>query len=255
MKIGDDAMHQVPQHIKHHVDRIIREYQRLCNQGHKVALQLYRNNRIYSGVETTKYYLDEVRKFRKLLDQPKGSMFIGPEMEVNKRIYNKICEFYKPLSPQAIKRITCSTSCQGQLEDALRSAIKKPHLAADIKHLTWFITNANTLSWNHIDENVVHKQFKLVRTESAFEKLFSTASAAPLVEITETGSFHVSNIRIAVQIKDIEAIYRKQNKLREYKNFWNSAVKIDEFDLEHTVYNMWNNVAETGIYYVYIPEC
>ena len=96
---------------------------------------------------------------------------------------------------------------------------------------------------------------KMLFTESAFEKLFSTASAAPLAEITETGSFHVSNIRIAVQIKDIEAIYRKQSKLREYKNFWNSAVKIDEFDLEHTVYNMWNNVAETGIYYVYIPEC
>lgn len=247
-------MHQVPAHIKQLVDRIITEYERLCRQGHKIALQMYRNNRIYSGTETTKYYLEEVRKFRKLLDKPTGSMFVGHEMDVNKRIYKRICEFYKPLSPTAIKRITCSTSCQGQLEDALYSARKKPYLAADLKHLSWFITNGNTVSWNHIDENVQHKYFKLVRTESAFEKLFSTKSAAPLVEITKIGSFECSHIRIALQIQDIEAIYRKQSKFREYKNFWSTATNIDEFELEHTIYNLWNDVAETGIYYVYIPE-
>ena len=248
-------MHQVPAHIKQLVDRIITEYERLCRQGHKIALQMYRNNRIYSGTETTKYYLEEVRKFRKLLDKPTGSMFVGDEMDVNKRIYKKICEFYKPLSPTAVKRITCSTSCQGQLEDLLYSAKRNPLLAADLKHLTWFIYNGNTVSWNHIDENVQRKYFKLVRNEEAFGKLFSTASAAPLVEITHTGSFDCSKIRIALQIQDIEAIYRKQSKLREYKNFWSNATNIDEFELEHTVYNLWNDVAETGIYYVYIPKC
>lgn len=246
-------MYHVPNHIKEHVDRIIGEYVLLYRSGFKIALQMYRDNRVYSGIETTQYCLNEVRKFRKLLDNPTGSMFVGPESEVNKRIYNKIREFYAPLSPEAIKRITHTTKCQDQLEKALYSARRVPTLANDAKHLSWFIENGRTLSWNQTDEEVHHKHFKLIKDESFLDKLFSDSSC-PTIELTTNGDFPYSHIRIVLQIQDVETIYRKQSKIREYKNFWNSASKIEEFDLDYIVFNLWNNVATTGIYYVYIPE-
>ena len=128
-----------------------------------------------------------------------------------------------------------------------------PTLSSDAKHLSWFITNSSTISWNQTDENVCHKQFKLVRDESYFDKLLSDSSC-PTVELTTTGDFPYTHIRIVLQILDIETIYRKRAKMRQYKNFWDSAKATDDFDLDYIVFNMWNNVATTGIYYVYIPE-
>lgn len=246
-------MYHVPIHIKEHVDRIIDEYVLLHHSGFKIALQMYRENRIFSGIETTEYCLNEVRKFRRLLDNPTGSMFVGPESEVNKRIYKKICDFYAPLSPEAIKRITHTTKCQDQLEKNLRAARMIPALANDAKHLSWFIKNSSTISWNQTDENVCHKQFKLVRDESYFDKLLSDRSCLT-VELTTSGDFSYTQIRIIFQLLDIETIYRKRAKMRQYKNFWDSAKATDDFDLDYIVFNMWNDVATTGIYYVYIPE-
>ena len=246
-------MYCVPPHIKEHVDRIIDEYVLLHRSGFKIALQMYRENRVFSGIETTEYCLNQVRKFRKLLDNPTGSMFIGPESEVNKRIYKKICEFYTPLSPEALKRISCTTKCQGQLVKNLQAAKAIPELANDAKHLSWFITNGRTTSWNHTDENVYRKHFKLIKDETFLDKLLSDSSC-PSVELTTTGNFPYTHIRIVLQIQDIETIYRKRAKMRQYKNFWDSAKVIDDFELDFIVFNMWNDVATTGIYYVYIPE-
>ena len=38
-----------------------------------------------------------------------------------------------------------------------------------------------------------------------------------------------------------------------FSNYSNIKV-TDDFDLDYIVFNMWNDVATTGIYYVYIPE-
>ena len=53
-------MYNVPTHIKTHVDRIIQEYDDMYRRGHKIALQILRGNKLYSGLETTEYYLKEV---------------------------------------------------------------------------------------------------------------------------------------------------------------------------------------------------
>ena len=65
---GEVVMYKVPTHVKTQVNRIIREYEILVHQGHKIALQVFRNNRMYFGVETTEYFLESVKHFRKLLD-------------------------------------------------------------------------------------------------------------------------------------------------------------------------------------------
>lgn len=252
--IGEDIMYKVPCHIKAHVNRIVREYELLLHQGHKIALQLFRNNRMYSGLETTEYFLKSARHFRNLLDTQGEYLAAATEEEFRRKVYQKICEFYNPLSETAILRITHSTACQEQLERALRAAKKNLSLASDAKFLSWFISNACIQSWCPADESINHKEFKLVKTEEAFEKLLSGQEKYPTIEITQDGNAPYSRFRIALQTIDIEACYRKQSRVREYRNFWDNYHNIEEFDTDYKIFNMWNNITETGIYYVYIPQ-
>lgn len=251
--IGKSAV-TVPAHIKSHVNRIIQEYEVLVHQGYKVALQLFRDNRMYSGVETTEYFLKSARHFRRLLDTQEEYLAAKTEEEFRRKVYFKICEFCKPLSEVAILRITRSSRCQGQLEDALRSAKKVPGYYSEAKFISWFISNACTQHWSDADETIIHKEFKLVRSEEAFEKLLSDKEKYPAFEITQSGKFPFCHFRVALQKFSIEDCYRKQSKLREYRNFWENYRNIDDFSTDCEIYNLWNNIAETGVYYVYIPE-
>lgn len=247
-------MQTVPCHIKLHVDRIIKEYEKLYHQGYKIALQMIRGNRIYSGLETTEYCLNTVKQFRRQLDNPTGELFSGTDDDVKKKIYFKICEFYQPLSQEAISRITHKVDCQEQLERALRAAKKNPSTAADAKKLSAFIANGRILNWGRCDENINSKIFKLVKSEDAFEKLLSRADEDSTIEITHISITPYTKIRVALQTIDIPTMYRKQVRVREFRNFWEGYHAPDEFDIEYTIFNMWNDIAETGIYYVYIPK-
>lgn len=244
-------MYTVPYHIISHVNRIIREYEILYLKGHRIAIQLIRGNQIYSGKETTAYYLKTVTEFKDLLMHPQGDFFNGTEEEIRKRIFEKICEFYKPLSDDAVKRITHSVETQGQLDQALKRALKDPNMVFDARLVTKFVTKSYARSWCDADENLHRKVFKLIQSEDAFEKLFRDDTT---MEITHKGPVPFTSFRMAVQIMDIPSIYRKQIRMREYNSFWEGLRSIDDFDTEYTIFNLWNNITETGIYYVYIPK-
>lgn len=251
---GNIMMYNVPQHIKSHVTRIIQEYEILVHQGHKIALQIFKDNHMYSGVETTEYFLKSAKHFRELLDTQKEYLISQTEEEFRKKVYFKICEFYKPLSETAVMRITNSSKRQGQLEEALRSAKKDPILYHEAKFISYFISNACVQHWCDDDKTLTHKEFKLVRSEDAFEKILNNQSNYPAIEITQLGQIPFSNFRIALQKLSIEDCYRKQSKLREYRNFWESSHNIEEFSTDCEIFNMWNNVSETGFYYVYFSK-
>ena len=255
-KIGDDVMYYtIPAHIKLHVNRLVREYEILYHGGHKIALQVFEDSKLLSGIETTELYLNRVRNFRKLLDtQDDKSIFSGTEDEVRRKIYLKINEFYAPLSEKAIRRVINTTDTQEQLDRALRRAKKNPAISADAKNLSWFISNACTHNWCELDATVKHKVFKLVQSEEAFEKLLARQNTPPIVEITQKGVIPYTTFRIAFQFIDIHERYKKQSKVREFNNFWESHSNVDTFDIDCQVFHMWNNISDTGVYYAYIPK-
>lgn len=245
---------KIPKHIKTHVDRIIREYELLYSQGHIIALQILVNHRLYAGIETTEFFLNSAKLFREILDNPNHAFFSDTEKEIRKKIYEKILEFYKPLPQQSLLRITRTTECQEQLKRILRSAKQNMSVSEDAHQISWFISNASTLDWCQADETVNHKIFKLVQTEDAFQKLLKNTTSTPIVEITEASQSHYSSFRIAFQFFDIPDGYRKQVRMRELQNFWQNSDNIDNFDTDYKIFNMWNGITETGIYYVYIPQ-
>lgn len=249
-----NVLYPVPPHIKALVNRIVREYEILLHQSHKIALQIFRDNHLYSGIETTEYFLKSVKHFRKLLDTQQEYLVSQTEEDFRKKIYSKICEFYKPLSETAILRITHSSKCQGQVEEAIRAAKRNPNLYHEAKFISWFISNACVQHWCEKDETISHKEFKLIRSQTAFEELVNNQKKYPIFEITQNGKIPFSHCRIALQKFSIEDCYRKQSKLREYRAFWEAQHNIEEFSTDCEIFNMWNNVFETGVYYVYIPK-
>ena len=247
-------MYNVPPHVKSLVNRLVRKYEILVHQGHKMALQLFIDNHMYSGVETTQYFLRSVQYFRTLLGTQTDYLASKTEEEFRRKVYLKICEFCKPLSETAVLRINNSSICQGQLEDAIRLAKKIPTSYSDAKYLSWFISNACTQHWCDADQSIVHKEFKLVKSEKDFEALISSQIKNPAFEITQSGSVPCTQMRIALKKRNIEECYRKQSKIREYRNFWETAHNIETFSTDCAVFNLWNNISETGTYYVYFCE-
>ncbi|MBR3613595.1 MAG: hypothetical protein IKL55_00215 [Clostridia bacterium] len=246
-------MDLIPIHIKDHVDRIIRELEKLHQKGHNISLQIFEDNNYYSGLKTTEYYLQAARDFRALLDTQNSSIFTGTEIEVRRKIYQKICEFHKVLSPDAILRVTKTTECQGQLERALQLAKKNPSTVSDARQISWFISNGSTINWCDLDSSANHKIFKLVQSEESFQKLLQHKKY-PAVEITQLGTISCNNFRIALQFNDIETCYRSQHRIREYRNFWNNSHDVENFDTNYKIFNMWNDITETCIFFVYIPQ-
>ena len=90
-------MYKTPTHIKEHVNRIIKEYEILLQQNHAIALQLFLDNRIYSGIETTEYFLKSARHFHKLLDSPCEYLAAKTEEDLNDWInaFNRMKEQYE----------------------------------------------------------------------------------------------------------------------------------------------------------------
>lgn len=231
----------VPQHIKDTMDRIIKVYEKLYQKGERVYLNKVVGDTVYSGIETTKYYLDDAKNFRKLLDTCDGPIFEGEDDEIIKRIYLQVNSYFAPLGCPDTNDILNSVRCSIQLKKALKEAETREDIAEEAKQISEFIQNAKRMSWWHLDANVERKIFKLVKTKEEFLKLSN------IREITEEGW----SIRIGFkekcwhdQCKEKSILRKSKHLLKDSKNFSDA----------YECFNFWYDLKRVGIYYVYIPE-
>lgn len=243
----------VPANVRNLVRRIRTEYEQAYEGGEEFSLQILVGDTIYSGRETTRIYLRGVDKFIISLDSQEEELFCGTDDEVRCNIYLKIQEFYKPLSEIAIKRATREIDMQGQLKTALYRAKKNEDLAADASALKMFINHAYWFDFGDVDSGVEKKFFKLITKESEFQKLFEKPDH--IQEIFSPKFIPNGRIRVAFQRVSVQEQYRKKMLSRKLKTFWESQIDNQEnFDTSYAAFNLWNDVAETGIYYIFIPE-
>lgn len=243
----------VPTNVKNLVKRIRKEYEDAYDGGEEFSLQIMVGDTIYSGRETTKIYLRGVDRFIILLDSQEGDIFCGTDDDVRCKIYLQIQEFYKPLSEVAVKRATREIDRQGQLMTALYRAKKKPDLVEDARAITWFINHAYRLDFGEEDSGVEKKLFKLITKEDEFEKLFEKSDS--IKELFSQKVIPNGKIRVAFQRFSVQDLYKKKMISRKLRTFWESQIDNQEnFDTAFAAFNLWNDVAETGIYYIYVPE-
>lgn len=231
----------VPQHIKDMMDRIIKVYEKLYQNYERVYLNIVVGDTVYSGIETTKYYLDDAKNFRKELDNCEGPIFEGKDEEIIRKIFLKVNSYFTPLGCPDTDSVLKSVICQEQLKKALKKAEKREDIAEEANLILKLIENGQRMSWGHFDANIERRIFKLVKTKEEFLKLSN------IEEVTEEGL----KIRVAFKEKywhaqcEEKSILRKSNyMLKHSKNF------SDAFEC----FNFWYDIKRTGIYYVYIPE-
>lgn len=244
-------MNIVPDHVKELVDRLVAEYEKAYEAGDVFYTCVTVGDKVYTGRETTKYYLESVMDFRKSLDSEKGPLFEGDAKEVIKNIYNMIIHYYEPISYDAICRVKNVVECQGQLYTALRKAKKDKTLVADAESMLHFIDTAAYSSWGQMDSYVDRRKFVLIKTEEKFESILKSDRAE---ELTPGTIKPFLRIRVAFEEISEQELYKKRNILRKYLAFWHKYGKSEQADEYFKILNLWNGIARTATYYVYVPN-
>lgn len=242
----------IPEHVKNRVDRIIAEYEKLLKQNRAIFHKISVNGVDYSGVDTTKYYVEHLKAFRKELDEQKGHLFTGTPEEIQASIKRYIEDFYDALSMEAIYEVNRNVFIQKQLMKALRKAKRDPELANEVTMILQVINTAKTSSWGQDDESFDTKYFKLVHSEEAFEQIVEKAKPNYIGwELTPGTIEPFKHIRVAFVEIPFREQYRKKGIYRTYKS---KSKKRTFWYGENKVFDFWNDITRTCTYYVYIPQ-
>lgn len=242
----------IPECVKTKVDKLIAEYEKILKRGEAIYAQVTWNGVDYFGADTTKCHLEILRQFRKDLDEQKSSLYSESEEEIQRQIYLRVCDFFEPLSCKAIEEVTHDVTVQKQLGKALRKAARNEEMGWEAKSLLAMIKDAKHSCWSQDDEHINRKIFKLVKTEEEFNRLFAPEQKGRVEELTPGEINPFKNIRVAFSAIPFRTQYRKKGIWRTYD--FRRRHDRDFFDGAHKVFNFWNDVTETAIYYVYVPE-
>ena len=241
----------IPEHVKERVDRIIAEYEKLLKQKVAIFQRVSANGTDYYGTDTTKYYVETLKKFREELDKQESPIFNGTPEEIQMKIYQYIMEHYDALSMSSIYEINRDVFTQKQLLKELRKAANNPETEKEARMMMQIIKTAKTSSWGQDDEFYDTKYFKLVRSLEEFESHISMAEHKNRGwELTPGSIEPFKQIRVAFEEVPFQTQYRKKGVYRTYKK---NAKHSDFFDGKHHIFNFWNGISSTCIYYVYMP--
>lgn len=242
----------IPEHVKNRVERIIVEYEKLLKQKRPIFHKVSANGVDYYGVDTTRYYVEHLKEFRKELDEQKSPLFTGTQEEIQAKIKRYIEDFYDALSKDAIYEVKRNVFVQKQLMKTLRKVKRDTELANEATMLLQVINTAKTSSWGQDDEYFDTKYFKLVHSEEEFEKIIEKAKPGLHGwELTPGTIEPFKHIRVAFVEVPFHEQYRKKGIYRAYQT---NSKKRDFWYGENEVFDFWNDITHTCTYYVYIHQ-
>lgn len=244
-------MNIVPDHVKELVDRLVFEFENAYDAGEIFYTRLTVGEQVYLGKETTKYYRDLVRDFRRNLDSESGPLFEGKPKEIIKKIYYTVEHYYEMLSVPAIGRVKNKVECQDQLMKRLKKAKNNLELAADATCMLEFIQDAAFSSLGQTESYMNDKKFVLVQTEENFSALLKSEDVE---DVTSKSEKPFLKIRVAYKEVPVREQYVKKHLLRKFIAFWNRYANKPECDEYFKILNFWNGINNAAIYYVYVPK-
>lgn len=213
----------------------------LYKNRESIYLNIVVGDTVYSGIETTKYYLDDAKNFRKLLDTCDGPFFEGEDNEIIRNIFIKVYNYFDPLGVPDTDTIIKNVQCQTQLKKALKKAEKRDYIAEEARQISEFIENAQRMSWGQDDSYMETRIFKLVKTEEEFLNLKN------IEELTDDKC----RIRVGWYEKSFKQQCREKGIRRKYKYLLKYS---KNFSHEYDYFKFWYDLKRTGVYYVYISE-
>ena len=245
-------MIEVSSHVKERIDRLISEYENLVKQNRCVCTSITVDNVTYEGVDATKQFVEELKRFRKEIDEQKSRLFEGTFEEVQTKIFRYVKSFFECLPVSSTYEVIRTVHVQKQLMQALRKARKNPALSNEATLAMSAIKSAKHTCWAQDDSYFDNKTFKLVHTSEEFESTLKRIKENYLGrELTPGFSKCFKHIRVAFEEISFDTQYRQKGIFREYKAY---AKDPHFFYGQKRVFDFWHGVTPTAIYYVFIED-
>lgn len=247
----------IPEHIKTMVDRIEKEYENLYikekseeqRKNENVYMKIEGTDKIWVNDECYLYFSKSVKRFREELENQDTEFFKNnDEYCLKRKIVSRINNCFSELPVDAYYRTIREIYCEENLEKALKKKKFKKGVREEVIEICNFIKQRQIGSWGQEDAYVDKCIFKYIETEQEFKKILRRKGYE---ELTPGDIKPFKEIRVAYLEKSKYEIYKEKGIQREFEKILydslDSSVDIEVFD-------MWNNIKRTGIYYVYIPK-
>ena len=203
-----------------------------------------------------KIELKYFKEFKASLENGTSELLVCEEGEEDKakiRLMHAIWEYYEPLWSADIYRIENDVFIQRGLRKRIQSLSTQKQTQKEAKNLLKFLDNAHSSSWGQGDAYYKIRDFRLVKSEEELEEILAKNHA---YELTRCQNLLVdyTTIRVAFVTLDWRTIYKKKGIYEDFQRFHKEHTGDMDFDNAWKMFNIWHDVRETAIYYIYVPE-
>ena len=246
----------LPESIKRILERIEEAYKRDIMRRRAYYSSISKNGKTYKGTDTVKFQLESFQEFKASLENGTSPLLTceeGKEDEAKIRLMHAVYKWFEPLGMEDIYRIKNDVYIQRGLKSRIKKLSKNLKTKEESLCLLRFLNYAYASSWGQEDENYEVRDFRLVESEEEFEKILKKYRDAEDLTANE-GTVDFTTIRVALVPIDEVSIYKDKGIWEEYRQFIERYLVCLKISDLIKMFNLWHDVRETAIYYIYVPK-
>lgn len=253
----------IPDNIKKWTERIAEEYKQvyedICEARattKKINEETYWKMEVgdltYVNAECYLFLSQAVQQFREEMDEQNTELFQDcDEDTLKRRIIFRIKEYAEYLPAENYSRADKDVICDEKLTKVLNQKRFPKGVKKEVEELLYFISQRKTGSWSAEDQDIKRAIFKYVESE---EKLLELLEDQENIELTPGYRKAFKEIRVVYHEKSKKELYEERGVLKQYQEFLQKNLWNGHLPNELEVFDKWNDIKWTGVYYVFIPK-
>lgn len=247
----------LPESIERILERIGEAYKRDIKKRKSYYSFISKNGKTYTGTDTIKIQLKNFEEFKEKLKNGTSQLLIceeGKEDEAKIRLMHAVWEWYEPLGMENVYRIENDVYIQRGLRKRLERLANKHATQKEALNLLEFLNNAYGSSWGQGDAYYQIRDFRLVDSEEEFENILNESDGAEELTNRKWLIVDYTTIRVAFIPINRMSIYKKKGIFEDYQRFCKEHLGDMNLDDAVKMFNLWHDVREIAIYYIYVPK-
>jgi len=250
------TMIYLPESVERTLARVEEVYKRDIKKRRSYYSSIIKDGKTYTGTDTVKIMLEDFKKFKASLENGTSELLVceeGQEEKAKIRLMNAIWEYYEPLWHEDICIIDNDVYIQKGLQRRILSLSAQRQTKEEAENLLEFLNSAHYSSWGQGDTYYKIRDFRLVKSKEEFEEILTKLHAE---ELTGCKNLIVdyTTIRVAWIAVDWRTIYKKKGFYEDFQRLRKEHGGDMDFDDVWKMFNIWHDVRETAIYYIYAPK-
>lgn len=247
----------LPESIERTLERLKEAYNRDIKKHRSYCSSISENGKTYTGTDTVKIVLKHFEEFKASLENGTSDLLVckeGEEDEAKIRLMQAVLEWYKPLWMEDVYLVKNDVYIQRGLKKRIKELCSKRNTKKEALNLLEFLNDAYKSSWSQEDELYKVRDFRLVKSKEEFEKILDKFDGVKDLTAIKSSIVDYTTIRVALVPMDLTTMYKKKGIFEDYQQFCKKHLGDTNFDDAIKMFNLWHDVRETAIYYIYAPK-